>query len=71
MTAGVYEEQAQLTPASGFNLVGCDTFSVPGEALFLVSHHTTELEANEARDASIVAAGADSMVRYFVYAARE
>ena len=37
------------TPKTGFNLVGVDTYEMPGEELYFISHHKTEAEANAAK----------------------
>lgn len=42
-------QKRKLTPTVGFNLVGLDDFELPGEQLFLISHHTTEPQAKQAQ----------------------
>jgi hypothetical protein len=36
------------TPETGFNVVGIDDHEVPGEQLYLISHHETLEEAERA-----------------------
>jgi hypothetical protein len=48
-TMGWFEDaQAEIlrfTPKEGFNVVGVDSFEMPGEALYLVGHYATRKEA--------------------------
>jgi hypothetical protein len=57
----------QLTPATGFNVVAVDSMELPGEGLYLVSHHATQEEAEAARAAHQAASGDKT----YVYAARD
>lgn len=41
----IEKERKEMTPKKGFNCVGVDKFEVPGEALYLVSHHGSRAEA--------------------------
>jgi len=36
-------------PTTGFNLVGCDDFELPGEQLYVISNHATREEAEHAQ----------------------
>ena len=38
----------RMIPKSGYNVVGVDTYELPGEELYIISEHTTEAEAQEA-----------------------
>jgi hypothetical protein len=38
-----------LTPEQGYNLVGQDTFQIPGEDLYLIKHYDTREEALRAQ----------------------
>jgi hypothetical protein len=42
-------QKKEMTPKTGFNLVGLDDFEDPGEQLFLISSHKTEPEAKAAQ----------------------
>lgn len=42
-------QKKEMTPKTGFNLVGLDDFEDPGEQLFLISSHKTEAEAKSAQ----------------------
>lgn len=39
----------EFTPKKGFNLVGVDDFEEPGDELYLISHHATRGEAEQAK----------------------
>lgn len=39
----------EFTPKEGYNLVGCDTFELPGEGFYLVGNYPT---FDQARDAA-------------------
>lgn len=41
-------EKKRWIPKTGYNVVGVDDFELPGEKLYLISHHGTEAEANRA-----------------------
>lgn len=42
---------AEFTPKAGFNVVAVDNYDAPGEAMYLVSHHTDKADAEKARAA--------------------
>ena len=41
------KDRAEHTPKKGFNVIGIDTFELPGEQLYLVKHFNTLKEAQE------------------------
>lgn len=43
------EEKKQLTPDSGFNLVGVDPFGPPGNRLYLIEHFDLYQDALKAK----------------------
>lgn len=47
--AAALEAMAAMTPKKGYNLVGVDTFELPGEELFFVAHFDTWEEAEAER----------------------
>lgn len=48
MLKQMFEDMAAHVPESGYNVVAVDDYEVPGEQLFLVSHHEVKAEAEEA-----------------------
>ncbi len=50
-TLAVLADRSRFTPATGWNLVGIDTFEIPGEQLYLISHHGKKSEAMAAAGA--------------------
>ena len=48
---GALDDRARFTPKTGWNLVGVDTFAIPGEQLYLISHHGKRAEAEAAKKA--------------------
>jgi hypothetical protein len=59
-------EILRFTPQEGFNVVGVDSFEMPGEALYLVGHYGTRKEAAAAARAHEASSGD----RAHVYAPR-
>lgn len=57
-------QKRKLTPKVGFNLVGLDDFELPGDQLFLISHHTTEADAKKAQK---VYAKTNAGIKTFIY----
>lgn len=53
-----FEEIEQMTPDSGFNVVGVDGFAMAGEALYFIAHFETRAEAEACRDAHTARTGA-------------
>jgi len=49
--AAALEAKKAMTPETGYNVVGVDTFEPPGEELFLVGHYDTWEEAEAVRKA--------------------
>ena len=49
--AKAIDEVDEFTPATGYNVVGVDTFELPGEGLYLVGHYKTQKGAERARAA--------------------
>jgi hypothetical protein len=43
------QEKLDLTPESGFNLVGIDPFGVPGKMLYFIEHFDLYQEALKAK----------------------
>lgn len=43
------KQKKEMTPKTGFNLVGLDDYEAPGEQLFLISAHKTKPEAVRAQ----------------------
>ena len=41
----------RFIPKRGFNVVGVDTFEMPGEELYLIAHYDSEEEANASQQA--------------------
>lgn len=64
----MFSAMDRMTPTSGFNLVGVDTFEKPGEELFLVGHYAKRDEAIAALRKKRSEADPD-FYKYYVYAA--
>lgn len=45
MFDAMMKDKKRVTPKAGFNVVGVDDFEMPGEQLYIVSHHDTRPEA--------------------------
>lgn len=45
---GALADRERFTPKTGWNLVGIDTVAVPGEQLYLISHHGKKAAATAA-----------------------
>jgi len=45
----LFKAKDHVIPGSGFNLVGLDEDAKPSEALYIISHHTTEREVDKAK----------------------
>jgi len=45
----ILDEMNEFTPETGFNLVGIDSYEMPGEKLYLIAHFDTLKEAEKAQ----------------------
>ena len=43
----MFDSRKKFIPESGFNVVGIDTFELPGEELYLIKHYDNEKDAKE------------------------
>lgn len=46
----ILDEMNEFTPETGFNLVGIDSYEMPGEKLYLIAHFDTLKEAEKAKE---------------------
>lgn len=60
-------QKKEMTPKTGFNLVGVDDYEKPGEQLFIISSHKTE---SEAKSAQTKYAKKEPEVQTFIYSAQ-
>lgn len=48
MLLAMQKDRARFIPETGFNVVGVDTFEIPGEQLYLIGHYSTQAKAEAA-----------------------